>query len=49
MQLQRMAAMTGGRRFFPTSVKELDKIYEKIERDDRRALQPRLHLDRRRA
>jgi VWFA-related protein len=32
-QLQRMAAVTGGQAFFPTSVKELDKIYEKIQRE----------------
>ena len=32
MQLQRMAELTGGNAFFPGSVKELDKIYEKIER-----------------
>jgi Ca-activated chloride channel family protein len=32
-QLQRMAAITGGQAFFPTSVKELDKIYEKIQRE----------------
>ena len=30
MQLQRMAEMTGGQAFFPSSVKELDKIYDKI-------------------
>jgi VWFA-related protein len=28
-----MAAVTGGQAFFPTSVKELDKIYEKIQRE----------------
>ena len=33
MQLQRIAAMTGGQAFFPASVKELDKIYEKIQRE----------------
>jgi VWFA-related protein len=32
-QLQRMAAVTGGQAFFPTSVKELDKIYERIQRE----------------
>ncbi len=32
-QLQRMAAITGGQAFFPSSVKELDKIYEKIQRE----------------
>jgi Ca-activated chloride channel homolog len=32
-QLQRMAAVTGGQAFFPTSIKELDKIYEKIQRE----------------
>jgi VWFA-related protein len=28
-----MAAITGGQAFFPSSVKELDKIYEKIQRE----------------
>jgi Ca-activated chloride channel family protein len=32
-QLQRMAAITGGQAFFPSSIKELDKIYEKIQRE----------------
>ena len=32
MQLQRMAELTGGEAFFPTSVKELDKIYDRILR-----------------
>jgi Ca-activated chloride channel homolog len=32
-QLQRMAQITGGQAFFPSSVKELDKIYEKIQRE----------------
>ena len=32
-QLQRMATITGGQAFFPTSVKELEKIYEKIQRE----------------
>jgi Ca-activated chloride channel family protein len=32
-QLQRMAEITGGQAFFPTSIKELDKIYEKIQRE----------------
>ena len=32
-QLQRIAAITGGQAFFPSSVKELDKIYEKIQRE----------------
>lgn len=32
-QLQRMAGITGGQAFFPSSVKELDKIYEKIQRE----------------
>jgi len=31
--LQRMAAITGGQAFFPSSIKELDKIYEKIQRE----------------
>lgn len=33
IQLQRMAALTGGQAFFPTSIKELDKIYENILRE----------------
>jgi len=33
IQLQRMAAITGGQAFFPPSIKELDKIYEKIQRE----------------
>lgn len=33
LQLQRFASMTGGQAFFPMSVKEVDKIYEKIERE----------------
>ena len=32
-QLQRMAQITGGQAFFPSNVKELDKIYEKIQRE----------------
>ncbi|HEY7501668.1 MAG TPA: VWA domain-containing protein [Vicinamibacterales bacterium] len=32
-QLQRIAAITGGQAFFPTSLKELEKIYEKIQRE----------------
>jgi Ca-activated chloride channel homolog len=32
-QLQRMASITGGQAFFPSSVKELDRIYEKIQRE----------------
>jgi VWFA-related protein len=32
-QLQRMAAVTGGQAFFPTSLKELEKIYEKIQKE----------------
>lgn len=31
--LQRMAAITGGQAFFPSNLKELDKIYEKIQRE----------------
>ena len=33
MQLQRMAELTGGDAFFPGSVKELEKIYGKIEKN----------------
>ena len=33
MQLQRMAATTGGQAFFPTSLKELDRIYEAIQQE----------------
>ena len=32
-QLQRMATITGGQAFFPSSLKELDKVYEKIQRE----------------
>ena len=32
-QLQRMATVTGGQAFFPSNTKELDKIYEKIQRE----------------
>ncbi len=32
-QLQRMAQITGGQAFFPASVKELDKLYDKIQRE----------------
>jgi Ca-activated chloride channel homolog len=32
-QLQRMAAITGGQAFFPSSLKELGKVYEKIQRE----------------
>jgi Ca-activated chloride channel family protein len=32
-QLQRMAGITGGQAFFPTSMKDLEKIYEKIQRE----------------
>jgi Ca-activated chloride channel family protein len=31
--LRRMAEITGGQAFFPPSVKELDKLYEKIQRE----------------
>lgn len=33
MQLQRMAELTGGDAFFPGSIKELEKIYGKIEKN----------------
>jgi Ca-activated chloride channel family protein len=33
MQLQRMATLTGGQAFFPVSVKELDGIYDRIQRE----------------
>ena len=33
MQLQRFAEMTGGQAFFPTSLKEVDKFYEAIEKE----------------
>src|SRR4051812_126127 len=32
MQLQRMAELTGGDAFFPSSVKELDRIYQRIQK-----------------
>ena len=33
MQLNRLATVTGGQAFFPASIKELDKIYEAIQRE----------------
>jgi VWFA-related protein len=33
MQLQRIAAITGGQAFFPMSTKELDRVYENIQRE----------------
>ena len=33
MELMRFAEMTGGLALFPTSVKEVDKMYEKIQRE----------------
>lgn len=33
MELMRFAALTGGQAFFPTSLKELDAVYEKIQRE----------------
>ena len=47
MELSRFAAMTGGLALFPTSLKEVDKMYEKIQREITSAVQSRLHLDRR--
>jgi Ca-activated chloride channel homolog len=32
-QLDRFAVMTGGQAFFPVSLKEIDKMYEKIQRE----------------
>jgi VWFA-related protein len=33
MELMRFAALTGGQAFFPTSLKELDAMYERIQRE----------------
>ena len=33
MELQRFSAMTGGQAFFPTSIKELDGVYDKIMKE----------------
>jgi Ca-activated chloride channel family protein len=33
MELMRFSGLTGGQAFFPTSVKELDEMYEKIQRE----------------
>jgi VWFA-related protein len=33
MELQRFSAMTGGQAFFPTSIKELDSLYDRIQRE----------------
>ena len=45
--LQQIAEATGGQAFFPTSVKELDTVYEKVAGRDPRAVHARLHLDQR--
>lgn len=33
MQLQRIASMTGGQAFFPTNLKEVDKLYDTIQKE----------------
>jgi Ca-activated chloride channel homolog len=33
MQLQRFASMTGGQAFFPTSLKEVDRMYDTIQKE----------------
>ncbi|MCA1560313.1 MAG: VWA domain-containing protein [Acidobacteria bacterium] len=33
MQLQRFAQLTGGQAFFPMSVKEIDKLYDEVQRE----------------
>jgi Ca-activated chloride channel homolog len=33
MELERFAGLTGGQAFFPTSIKDVDKMYEKIQRE----------------
>lgn len=33
MELMRFAALTGGQAFFPTSIKEVESMYEKIQRE----------------
>jgi Ca-activated chloride channel homolog len=33
MELQRFSAMTGGQAFFPSSIKEVDALYEKIRKE----------------
>ena len=33
MEMMRFAALTGGQAFFPSSIKELDAMYEKIQRE----------------
>jgi VWFA-related protein len=33
MELQRFSTLTGGQAFFPTSLKELDALYEKIQKE----------------
>jgi Ca-activated chloride channel homolog len=33
MELQRFSAMTGGQAFFPTSIKDLDALYDKIQKE----------------
>ena len=46
MELQRFSGMTGGQAFFPTSIKELDKFYEKNRQGDHCTLHAWLHIDR---
>ena len=46
MQLQQMAELTGGDAFFPSSVKELEKIYGEDRAHHRGPLQPWLHVER---
>jgi VWFA-related protein len=33
MEMMRFSALTGGQAFFPTSLKELDAMYERIHRE----------------
>ena len=46
MQLQRMAELTGGDAFFPSSVKELERSTRKIERTIAARYSARLYVDR---
>jgi VWFA-related protein len=33
MEMMRFSSLTGGQAFFPSSIKELDGVYEKIQRE----------------
>ena len=47
MRLPQMAEVTGGQAFFPTSVKELDAIYDKVLAEIRAQYTLGYHFDER--